>query len=115
LTTSYQPFFWVELEIPENFKGTEFIQVPATNFDRRREGGPGLDDLQGLLTLPDPSAAGKAGEWQSVTDQMLDEDQSDEEARLKVIDVKIESSGPSMSYLIAHTELSTFVPNFQSH
>jgi hypothetical protein len=90
---NYLPYFWAELDKPENFKGNEVIQVLAPDIDRRRPGGPGLDDLEGLLAPPDPIKVEQAEEWQSVTDRMVDEAQSGQPKKPKYIDVKIQLSG----------------------
>jgi len=89
---NYLPYFWAELDKPENFKGNEVIQVLAPDIDRRRPGGPGLDDLEGLLAPPDPIKVEQVEEWQSVTDRMVHEAQSRQPKKPKYIDVKIQLS-----------------------
>ncbi|KAI0062427.1 hypothetical protein BV25DRAFT_1825414 [Artomyces pyxidatus] len=60
LMDRYQPFFWVVFESAESRnripKGSETIQVLVPT-DPPREGGPGLDDLQGVMQSVDYNPA----------------------------------------------------------
>jgi hypothetical protein len=65
------------------------FQVPAPDIDLHKQGGIGLEDLQGLLSPSEATVDQRA--WETITEQMMQEVSSG--VKQKFIEVRVQPSG----------------------